>query len=248
MRYEKDERLLRLAIYLQSDSLGRSIDDIMAEFAVSRRTAERMRDAIERVFPQLHQVESDYRLKRWKIPARTTNTMLSLSTDELAALGTAVRVMRDQNLPEQAMQLEDLSNKLKSIQAPERLRRLEPDYEALMEAEGLAMRPGPRPTYSPEILGTIRDAILAQSKIKLHVRYRMSGRYGYQVVCPYGFLYGNGIIWWPIRNTLRPAPFICLASRISTKSRFFLRALLGMMGSRSSAMQKILRRFSGRAL
>ena len=35
---------------------------------------------------------------------------------------------------------------------PDALRRAEPDVAALMEAEGIAMRPGPRPVIAPGVL------------------------------------------------------------------------------------------------
>ena len=39
------------------------------------------------------------------------------------------------------------------------MRRLEPDIEALLEAEQLAMRPGPRPKSRPFVLEELRNAI-----------------------------------------------------------------------------------------
>ena len=39
------------------------------------------------------------------------------------------------------------------------MRRLEPDIEALLEAEQLAMRPGPRPKSRPFVLEELRNAL-----------------------------------------------------------------------------------------
>ena len=52
MRYERISDILKLATMLQGRADGLSIKDIMEEFHVSRRTAERMRDALTYVFPQ----------------------------------------------------------------------------------------------------------------------------------------------------------------------------------------------------
>ena len=71
------------------------------------------------------------------------------------------------------------------------MNRIEPDLEALTEAEGLAMRPGPRPKINSEIVSALREAIITRRKVRLHYLYRGSGKRGYQVVHPYGFLYGN---------------------------------------------------------
>ena len=61
MRYEKAEILVRLALDLQGSLAGLSLEDIRSRYSpdaqapLSRRTAERLRDAIERLFPQLEQ-------------------------------------------------------------------------------------------------------------------------------------------------------------------------------------------------
>jgi hypothetical protein len=56
LRYEKLETLLRVALDMRGNAEGISLDDIRQSYGVSRRTAERMRDAIERTFPQMEQV------------------------------------------------------------------------------------------------------------------------------------------------------------------------------------------------
>jgi hypothetical protein len=42
--------------------------------------------------------------------------------------------------------------------------KIEPDLEVLTEAEGLAMRPGPRPKINSEIIVTLRQAIITGAK------------------------------------------------------------------------------------
>lgn len=67
MRYEKIENLLQLALEMQAARGGLSLKDIEARFDVKRRTAMRMRDAILRIFPQVDEVVTDERTKRWRI-------------------------------------------------------------------------------------------------------------------------------------------------------------------------------------
>ena len=50
MRYEQVANLVRLAVRLQGTLSGLTLDDIQAGFSVSRRTAERMRDAVAAAF------------------------------------------------------------------------------------------------------------------------------------------------------------------------------------------------------
>jgi hypothetical protein len=54
VRYEKAETILRIALDMQGSGEGLTIDDIRIRYGdepLSRRTAERLRDAVERVFP-----------------------------------------------------------------------------------------------------------------------------------------------------------------------------------------------------
>ena len=49
---------------------------------------------------------------------------------------------------DRAMLLREASITLRAVMRPDALRRAEPDIAALMEAEGIAMRPGPRPVIA----------------------------------------------------------------------------------------------------
>jgi len=90
-----------------------------------------------------------YRGKRWRIPRGVVVRLVAFSAEELAALETAARLMERNNLDDQAATLATLSAKLRALMRPAEARRMEPDLEALLEAEGLAMRPGPRPLIRP---------------------------------------------------------------------------------------------------
>jgi predicted DNA-binding transcriptional regulator YafY len=191
LRYGRIEDILQLALDMQGSAEGISFQEIQEKFNVSRRTAERMRDAVLRVFPNAEEVDTGERIKRWRVPGRTLNGVVGFSAEELTELQSAIAVMRRDNLIPQADILGSLASKVRSLVKLETLRRIEPDLEALMEAEGLAMRPGPRPAIRPELIGSIRGAILRSVKIRLHYRARGTLELSRQIVCPYGFLYGN---------------------------------------------------------
>lgn len=59
MAYEKTYDLLDLATKMQSSREGVSLNDIMQDFKVSRRTAERMRDMIVYKFPQTVEISGE---------------------------------------------------------------------------------------------------------------------------------------------------------------------------------------------
>lgn len=205
LRYEKLETLLRVALDLRGNAEGLSLEDIQGRYGVSRRTAERMRDAIERVFPQLEQANPGELPKRWRIRSAIVSNLAGFSVEELAALNSAAKILRRENLSEPLARLKTLSAKLKSLIRPEAARRIEPDLEALTEAEGTALRPGPRPLIAAEVLSNLRYAIIACRKVQLHYRARGTGRLSRQLVCPYGFLYGNRhyLVAYSMNSTVR---------------------------------------------
>lgn len=191
MRFEKAEDLLNLAFAMQSSADGVSLADIEQMFEVSRRTAMRMRDAVVRVYPQTEEKTDACRIKRWRIPSATNGRHLALTPDELATLDMAAKAFNGRGLRLQAKALRSLCGKIKSFQKCEASRRIEPDLEALIEAEGLAARPGPRPKIKVEHLHALREAIKACQIVE--ILYRGKGKKEAEVkrVAPYGFLYGH---------------------------------------------------------
>src|ERR1700722_4583650 len=146
LRYEKAETILRIALDMQSSALGLSLDDIQHKYSdepLSRRTAERLRDAIERLFPQIEQANPGEVPKRWRLPGGTVNGLARITADELTDLGTAISLLRRENMDLQAENAERGIAKMRALVKRPVMNRIEPDLEALTEAEGLAMRPGP---------------------------------------------------------------------------------------------------------
>ena len=194
VRYEKAETILKIALDMQGTAEGLSLDDIQRKYAdppLSRRTAERLRDAIERVFPQMQQANPGELPKRWRLPSGTASGFAAISAEELADLTAGISLLRRENMVTQVANAERAVSKIRALIKPDAQRRIAPDLEALTEAEGIAMRPGPRPKINPDIVAALRQAILANRKIRIHYKYRGSGKIGYDTVHPYGILYGN---------------------------------------------------------
>jgi predicted DNA-binding transcriptional regulator YafY len=190
MRYGPAEQLVSLLLELGAAHAGLGVTDIMERFRVSRRTAERMLAAAERLVPLEEATAWEDRRKRWRLK-RLPPVLAALSVDELAALQLAVSGFDRDGLSVQAEALRTLEAKLRAALAASEASRLAPDLEALAEAEGFALRPGPRQQIDPAVFDTLRYAIKARRKIRIDYRYRGSGRTGYQTVHPYGFLYGS---------------------------------------------------------
>ena len=192
MRKEPATRLLQLARLFAAEPAGICLDEIVEKFAVGRRTAERMRDAIAEVFPQLEEIEGD-RPKRWRLPNGLSGVFREPLADELAALHGAARRLDRDGSKESAALLESLARKIEASLKPARRRTLAPDIEALLEAEGFASRPGPRPVIAPQIFGQIREALLTGRRIAFHYRSEIAEAPAYREVVPYGLLYGHRV-------------------------------------------------------
>lgn len=187
--YEKLVVLFNLAIKMQESAEGMSIYDIQDFVGCSRRTAERMRSALERAFPQMEEI-TDNHVKHWYIPQRTLNSMINFSAEELAVFKTAVDALRKRGMTDNANLLDGISYKLHALLKSEHKARIEPDAEALMNAEGLALRPGPKVVVDEDVISKIREAILSLHQIKIAYLNR-SGKVSRNTLMPYGILYGD---------------------------------------------------------
>ena len=189
--YEKMYDLFDLAFVMQESSEGLSLDDIQRKYNVSRRTAERMRDALLYYFPQMEEVATGERTKRWRITQRSLNSFISFSAEELAVFKTAVDNLKQSNLQEKADTLSKIEIKLRNLLKPEQKNKIEVDADELMKAEGLVLRPGPRIEINKDILNTLRQAILSCHHIKMSYLTRYTGKIHEYKLVPYGFLYGQ---------------------------------------------------------
>ncbi|MDE0212488.1 MAG: WYL domain-containing protein [Deltaproteobacteria bacterium] len=167
-----------------------TIADIQEQFSVSRRTAERMRDAVETAFGPLDTVDTDSGDRRihWRLQSRALLPFIHISPEELADLEVAAGRLDRAGLAEN---IGRLVVKLRAASRRHSPEEFDSAMEALMEAEGLAMRAGPRESFEDGLLSLVRDAIGSQRKIAFKYLSRGTGRRNRQRVRPYGVLYGN---------------------------------------------------------
>lgn len=175
MRYGRLADLVRLAMQMQGRADGRSLDDIGKSFDVSRRTAERMRDAIRDSFPQSEELVEPGGRKRWRLPSGTAGRLADPNVDDIAALHRAAERARQSGDLVTADHLNALSDRLRARLSGPKRARLEPDIAALLEADGVALRPGPRERIPEKTLNTLREAILAGVWITVDHRARATG-------------------------------------------------------------------------
>ena len=191
MAYDRAMDIMRLAIRLQGTGAGLTLDDIEREFEVSRRTAERLRNAVEELFGPLETVNTGEAKRRCRLRAPNLRRLVSLSAEELAELSAAATALERAGLEERAAMLRTLDDKLRAVLEAEALSGIEPDLQALTEAEGLALRPGPQHRLEDGLLAVLRQAIKTGRIVAFDYASRATGQRTRRRVEPYGLIYGN---------------------------------------------------------
>jgi predicted DNA-binding transcriptional regulator YafY len=187
-RYDRAVELLALAIALQASAVGLAIEEIRERFAISRRTAERRLAALGKLFRRelTAHVYEDGR-KHWRL-RRAASQLLRVEPTEVAALDAAAALAEREGFPDRGAALRSLADKVRALDARP---ALQTDAEVLLESQGLAMRPGPRPKIPLDVVEVLREALLRSRAVRLDYRARIGGRETRRIVHPYGFLFGG---------------------------------------------------------
>ena len=188
MRYERVEDILRLALIMQASYQGLSLQDIQDEFEVSRRTAIRMKNAVERLFPSLEEVDNPMsRVKKWRLNKTTLNKMISFTAEEIAELENCRSILKNLNYTNRVDLLEQIMAKINVLNSS---KSIETDIEALLEAEGYAIRQHPRYKLDIGVLNVISDAIKAIKYLEFDYE-NQKGEAAKLKIQPYGIIDGE---------------------------------------------------------
>ena len=189
MRHEKATQLLRLSRLLASSAEGVTLDEMADHLGIGRRTAERLRDAVREVFPQMEDVD-DPPTRRFRIPGGLDGLFQAPDADELAALRGAADALTAQGAGVRAAALGELERKILASMRGSLRRRVAPDIEALVQAETIAVHAGPRPYEDAAVLAAVRTAI--KSMCALAFVYDGGSNPGRRrQVTPLGILFGR---------------------------------------------------------
>ena len=257
MRYERLAQVLDLALELQASRRGWTLADVQERFRVSRRTAERHLQALEMVFGWVETVDSDDRRKHWRMRAPALRHLVRVSPDELAELNAAAESLQRAGLAERAQVVGALGTKLRAMQQGRSAEEVEADLEALLRAEGVAMRPGPRQRLAEGLLAVLRRCIRGCCVLEFDYVAQGSARRKHQRVCPHGILYGNRAFLvapvegaqtmrlWRLGNIENPQPTNDIFER---DANFDLqRYAKGSFGTFQEAPANVVLRFSTKA-
>ena len=189
IRLEKAANLLKLALALATSAEGLSLDEIASQFSVNRRTAERMRNAVQDLFPGFETLEEG-RFKRFRITGGLGAFFIAPSVSELAELETACKGLQQAGHQPRAALLRTLQTKITAALRDTTRRMLAPDMEALCRAEAIARHVGPHVVTDEATLQILREAIIAMMRVSFYYPLP-DGPDGYvRTVVPYGLLFG----------------------------------------------------------
>jgi len=225
MRLQKTVAVLTLARALAANFEGLTLDEMAALVGAGRRTAERMRDAVEAAFGPLER-EDDGRKVRFRLAARGLGNFASAPTaEELVELENAARALEAAGSESRAATLRSLGTKIGASLREADRRRLGVDVEAQLRAEAFACQVGPRPFADPAVLARLREALLAGLMVKFDYGSRRAGARSF-----------------PMASCSVRAPTWSLASRAAR--RRCSSASMRSMGSKSSTSRARRRRTS----
>ena len=184
-RYSRNSDIIELAFAMAARPQGITIKEIEAEYGVSRRTAERMRDSLINIFPQIEEleIEDQYNTKHWGFTNQAILPLISFSPKEIANIE---QYQRRTTNKEVKAELQNTVDKIKLL-SKKRNRTIEDNIELFMQTEGYAVRQMPQYKMNLEHLEIVREA-LKESKI-ITAKYHDKPR----KLEPLGMIYGEKV-------------------------------------------------------
>ena len=150
-----------------------------------------MRDAVEEVFGRLERVTTGDAKHHWRLRSDAVRRIVAITPEDLAELESAASALERAGLEERAGTLREFATKVRATLRTDSLARIESELEGLVQAEGLAMRAGPRPRLDAGILSALREAITTFRLVEFRYLAQSTGQQSWQRVRPLGLLYGN---------------------------------------------------------
>lgn len=142
MAYANAAALIDLAAYVSANRTGVSYAEIEARFGVEHRQAQRLVSALREVFHDLEQWSDDEGRKLFRLRRAALRSLAGVTAAQLAALDHAVGALAE--LGEGTAELRRLRDQVDAMIPDADARRIGPDLEALLDAQGFVARPGPR--------------------------------------------------------------------------------------------------------
>ena len=191
MAFRKAQDLMRLAEMAGARYRGVCLNDVSDTFGVNQRTAQRMMREFEEAFPAYICSTDRDRRRWWKLSDTTLTRMQGVRASELSALEMAIKRAQQEGAVMDVKGLVSLRDRLLACMPSPHARSTETDAAAILEAQGLACRPGPRAKVGPDILGAIAEGIKAPFSMEIVYQAAKDPEPRVRNVEPYGLLLGT---------------------------------------------------------
>lgn len=188
MSFSKAQDLIRLAQMAAARRVGVSLDEIVEEFSISHRTAQRMTQALETTFANVIAEDGEDRKRRWRIDPAALDRLQLRPETAIEALEIAGREAAAEGRLRHRQALAGLRDGLLARLSNRDAARAEADAEAVLQALATVTRPGPRVSLLPEILDAVTEAL--RGPFQLRVRYKSEDA-PERVLEPHGVLLGH---------------------------------------------------------
>lgn len=182
-RYSRVSDIIDLAIYMSSKIQGVTIKNIEQRYNVSRRTAERMRDSLMCIFPQVDEIETNDTQKHWGFINYSISSLISFTPKEVANIEQYQRRTTNKELKKE---LNTTIEKIKALNNKQ-ISSIENNIELIMRTEGYAIRQMPQYKIDLNTLSIIRESV--QNSITIKGVYHNKPR----EIEPLGMIYGDKI-------------------------------------------------------
>lgn len=204
-RYSRISDVLDLIILMQSRVLGITLKDIEKQLNVTRRTAERIRDALVLGLPQVDEIETSGKEKHWGfVSGYTMNEIIYFSPEEVAVLESIKNSLQMEDRKET---LDAVITKLKA-HSKKQITKIDDAIELILKSEGVAVSQKPSHKISIEIFDVVRKAIKEQTMIECEYLGN------HKSLAPYGIIYGSNAYLIAVEEG-KPNPYVYSLHKIS---------------------------------
>ena len=204
LRYSRVSDILELLVIMQSKVLGVTLTEIADRFHVSRRTAERLRNAITNILPQIDEIGTVGKEKHWGFTSGYMNEIISFSPDEIAILES---IKDGLNVEFKKKTLDSVITKLKAL-SRKQITRVDDAIELIMKSEGVAVTQKPSYKIDIQLIDTVRQAI-KQNKV-ICAKYLGNDK----ILAPYGIIYGSNVYLIGVEEE-KPNPYVYRLHKLS---------------------------------
>ena len=181
-RYSRISDILDLAIFMQSKIEGVTIPQIAERYNISRKTAERMRDSLMCIFPQIDEIKVQDSYKHWGFTNFSLSNLIAFTPEELASINQLKNLANGDvaNILEKIIEKIEALNNKNNIDIKDKI-------ELIMQTQGFCIKQAPNYKIKPEFFEAIKDSI--GKSCKLNAIYHSKKR----LIEPLGLIYGTKI-------------------------------------------------------